>query len=335
MRPDVKLGIFASMIVMVVMGGYYLYRDGREAPIPVDGISANDLVEHAKTSAKKSHGKAANTAKSVRPSRRPSNNTRQAVKPRRQPTSRRNVARTPIRQGQTGASSTSPVLQKQTQRSTSTTPRSRNSVVAQKKSSNKPVSTTAGPGQSKSANRKPSATRSMHRTNAALNKPSPRTAVASPSSAKPSARKPVPLVATPNTANRVAPETHRVLPGETLATISEMYYGHARSAKLLLKANPSVADPRSLRVGMLIKIPAQENELTNDHASQRTSTVAPAKKLMAKHYIVKSGDSLFMIAKHELGGGARWKEIFELNKHALGNNPNRLKVGQSLTMPAS
>ena len=35
MRPDVKLGVVISMVIVFVAGGYYLYRDRTETPIPV------------------------------------------------------------------------------------------------------------------------------------------------------------------------------------------------------------------------------------------------------------------------------------------------------------
>ena len=35
MRPDVKLGVATSLVLVLVAGGYYLFRDGQEEPIPV------------------------------------------------------------------------------------------------------------------------------------------------------------------------------------------------------------------------------------------------------------------------------------------------------------
>ncbi len=55
----------------------------------------------------------------------------------------------------------------------------------------------------------------------------------------------------------------------------------------------------------------------------------------AKTYTVKSGDSLWIIAKKTLGNGARYMEIFKLNKKPAGplKNPNDLKPGQVLKLP--
>lgn len=47
-------------------------------------------------------------------------------------------------------------------------------------------------------------------------------------------------------------------------------------------------------------------------------------------YIVKQGDHLWDIAQSELGNGARYMEIAELNGIS---NPNRISVGQELLLP--
>ena len=52
-----------------------------------------------------------------------------------------------------------------------------------------------------------------------------------------------------------------------------------------------------------------------------------------KTYTVKSGDSLWKIAATQLGNGSRWKEIYELNKGIIGDNPNLIYPNQVFTMP--
>lgn len=49
-------------------------------------------------------------------------------------------------------------------------------------------------------------------------------------------------------------------------------------------------------------------------------------------YTVVSGDCLWNIAKKYLGNGARYTEIYELNKDKI-KNPNLIYVGQVLVMP--
>lgn len=49
-------------------------------------------------------------------------------------------------------------------------------------------------------------------------------------------------------------------------------------------------------------------------------------------YTIKSGDSLFMIAKRALGDGNRWREIYEKNESVIGANPNLIYPGQVLQL---
>lgn len=55
---------------------------------------------------------------------------------------------------------------------------------------------------------------------------------------------------------------------------------------------------------------------------------------VTRTYRVVSGDSLWVIASKTLHNGARWGEIFSLNRATMGGNPNRLRVGQVLKIPA-
>ena len=49
-------------------------------------------------------------------------------------------------------------------------------------------------------------------------------------------------------------------------------------------------------------------------------------------YTVQPGDSLSSIAKARLGSVARWRELYLLNRSVIGNDPNRLVVGEVLTL---
>ena len=52
-------------------------------------------------------------------------------------------------------------------------------------------------------------------------------------------------------------------------------------------------------------------------------------------YVVKSGDTMSGIAKHELGSSARWPEIYRIpaNRKLIGPNPGIIRPGQRLVMP--
>ena len=59
------------------------------------------------------------------------------------------------------------------------------------------------------------------------------------------------------------------------------------------------------------------------------SLAAPA---AAAEYTVQRGDSLWKIAKEQLGSGTRWDEIYEANRDAIWD-PNLIYVGQVLQIP--
>lgn len=49
-------------------------------------------------------------------------------------------------------------------------------------------------------------------------------------------------------------------------------------------------------------------------------------------YTVQQGDSLWRIAECELGSGARWQELHELNRNCI-SDPGRIHVGLRLRLP--
>ena len=51
-------------------------------------------------------------------------------------------------------------------------------------------------------------------------------------------------------------------------------------------------------------------------------------------YQVQEGDTLYDIARNELGKASRWAEIYELNREALGKDFDYLTPGMRLTLPA-
>lgn len=60
-----------------------------------------------------------------------------------------------------------------------------------------------------------------------------------------------------------------------------------------------------------------------------------------RFYRVVPGDSLWAIACRELGSGTneeidrRWREIYTVNRHVIGTNPNLIFPGQMLSLPES
>ena len=53
-----------------------------------------------------------------------------------------------------------------------------------------------------------------------------------------------------------------------------------------------------------------------------------------KTYTVDRGDNLSAIAQQELGDANRWREIYELNRDVIGNNPDLIQPGMELKLPS-
>lgn len=61
-------------------------------------------------------------------------------------------------------------------------------------------------------------------------------------------------------------------------------------------------------------------------------TLALAVPACAADYTVRKGDSLWKIAKEQLGSGTLWTELYEANKNRI-KDPNLIYAGQVLTIP--
>ncbi len=140
---------------------------------------------------------------------------------------------------------------------------------------------------------------------------------------------------------------YTVQPGDSLWSVSEAVYGTGGYFKALAAHNRAVL-PQSdkLTVGSQISVPPAE-ELQRDFPSlcprPRKSAVVQAGATGARAgqprsgrdvYIVNDGDTLFTIARYELGKATRWAEIYELNREALGEDFDYLRPGMELLMPA-
>ncbi len=116
-------------------------------------------------------------------------------------------------------------------------------------------------------------------------------------------------------------KTHVVVSGEILSDIALKYYKSSKLWKKIADANPTV-DPRNLQVGQKLIIPGMA-------AKSADPTVVTAAG--ERTYTVKSGDTLYVVAKKELGSASRWKEIEKLNNISSSD----LHVGQVIKLPAA
>lgn len=86
-----------------------------------------------------------------------------------------------------------------------------------------------------------------------------------------------------------------------------------------------------------------KTQLTGLAAARTASTTSQAKAATSNSnnsssgtgtYTVVRGDCLWNITKKYTGNGARWNELYEINKAVVGNNPNLIYPGQVLTLPS-
>ena len=140
---------------------------------------------------------------------------------------------------------------------------------------------------------------------------------------------------------------YEVQPNDSYWTISEKLYGMGAYFKALSQHNSEkgVTEER-LRPGELIFAP-ELAELEKSYpdlcpkssrreamqSQARASTVSARGSFGGRTYTVAEGDTLFNIARYELGKASRWAEIYELNRDVLGKDFNYLAPGTQLTLP--
>jgi nucleoid-associated protein YgaU len=50
-------------------------------------------------------------------------------------------------------------------------------------------------------------------------------------------------------------------------------------------------------------------------------------------YVVQQGDTLYDIARYQLGKASRWAEVYELNRDQIGQQYDNLPAGMQLVLP--
>ncbi len=129
---------------------------------------------------------------------------------------------------------------------------------------------------------------------------------------------------------------HVVAPGDSLYKLSRKYYGNTESWILIYNANQDKIGPgKVLYVGKHLIIPGstklvENKKNTSSHILRSDSSQV---KTNSKVYKVKSGDSLYKIAKLHYKDGSKWRKIFDANKKVLNNNSNVVRVGVELIIP--
>lgn len=127
-------------------------------------------------------------------------------------------------------------------------------------------------------------------------------------------------------------KTHTIQPGDTFSKLAAQYLGHAKYAGLIGQANPDL-DPRRLQIGSTIRIPERP-----ESAARTTIAARPIVKASVipegRRYTVQVGETWYDLGKKFLGNGMRGVELYELNKERVPRDPNLLRTGTIIELPA-
>jgi len=138
---------------------------------------------------------------------------------------------------------------------------------------------------------------------------------------------------------------YTVQPNDSYWVISQKLYGTGAYFKALAEHNRDrFAAEGQLAVGDVISAPKREDleeiypglcpkPAHREVLQNRLSTVSSQRPYGGRTYVVQEGDTLFGIARYELGKASRWVEIYELNRHLIGSDHDYLPPGVELVLP--
>ncbi len=345
MRPDVKLGVVVSLVVVLVAGGYYLYRDSRESPILLsDGPTQQGSRPSATTDVTLLETQRSVGSASARPGRggktlddhaaaqgaSPQGTGSAPVERRGSPTgggSERSptAPRKPRPASERNADAGAPAGQPATKRSPAASRKSTNTTRDRRGA----TASTAG--------KRSRAVRSLGAAGARAPRQTPprrEFPAAAPGRFSTSARTLRPDThAREEDRTNLAVDTHRVQPGDSFASLARAYYGHEKYTRFLIASNPQVPTPNRLRVHDVLKIPPLPTDDRFPRSKATDDITARMPAAPRRTYTVRSGDSFYRIARNVLCNASRWQELLALNKALVQGEPRRLRPGQILKLP--
>ena len=139
---------------------------------------------------------------------------------------------------------------------------------------------------------------------------------------------PVKVVAPPATP-ATGTTQYTIKSGDTLEGIARTQMGDGQKWQLIAAANPGL-DPKALKIGQKITIPASTTTASKDKAAAPagSSTAAP------NTYTVQKGDTLIELSRKFYGNDAEWKRILEANATTLKGDAKAIAPGMKLVIPA-
>ena len=77
----------------------------------------------------------------------------------------------------------------------------------------------------------------------------------------------------------------------------------------------------------------QNKDILDANKKKKGFGFDPKKSGTAETYTVVEGDTLSKVAEKFYGNSERYKKLYDANKDAIGPDPDKIKVGQVLTIP--
>jgi nucleoid-associated protein YgaU len=133
-----------------------------------------------------------------------------------------------------------------------------------------------------------------------------------------------------------------VQPNDSFWVISKRVFGSGAYYQAIHEHNRErFPNQDSLQVGDVLEIPPAEYlQKTYPDLCPKPRKGAPLPPASSatpppgsRVYLVEEGDTLFDIARHELGSPKRWVEIYDLNRQVLSEDLHYLKPGLELILP--
>ena len=126
---------------------------------------------------------------------------------------------------------------------------------------------------------------------------------------------------------------HRVQRNESLWKIAEAYYGDGSLHRHLARVNEGRVGPNgTIRPGTTLFVPPRHILLDRPDAGAPPAPAGPA-PARSRTYTIRAGDTLVGIARSQLGDGARWHEIRDLNRDRIPD-PDSIPVGTTIRLPS-
>ena len=134
-------------------------------------------------------------------------------------------------------------------------------------------------------------------------------------------------------------------PNDNFFTISKKVYGSGAYFEALAKYNKDqYPKANQLRIGDVVQTPPAETlegrypelcpKAEHREAAKRRTIATAGRSLSGRRvYVVQEGDSLFDIARFELGAASKVADLIELNRDVLGDQINYLTPGMQLVLP--